>query len=76
MPNLSLDDQIDAVSDPIVLLNDLRAKVLAGEEVTSNEYALALHSIRRARTAAPSTTARGKRAPAPSTAINPESDFA
>ena len=41
-------------------LTDLRSRVLAGEEVSSEEYRTVLETIRRARSAAPA--ARGRKA--------------
>lgn len=57
-----LDQEVEV--NPIAQLSDLRSKVLAGEEVTSAEYAAVLASIRRARSAGP--PAKGTRAKATS----------
>jgi hypothetical protein len=41
-------------------LNDLRSKVLAGEEISAAEYSQVIESLRRSRTAQPTKLKSGK----------------
>jgi hypothetical protein len=51
MNNAMLSDD-----NPVEMLADLRSKVLSGEEISPEQYAEVLASIRRARTAVPTAS--------------------
>ncbi len=68
MSTHSVHDQeiISNVADEFAHLNDLRQRVLAGEEVPASEYATVIESLRRSRTALAAektTKSRAKKEP-------------
>lgn len=58
--NQLLNATIEVPHDDIAILGDYREKVLAGQELSSEQYAIVIESLRRSRTAATQSKARGK----------------